>query len=129
MPVDSTQPTRERRALPRYAGGEISAYVRRKGSFGRLSVEIVDFNRHGAAIQLHQPLPAEQVVYLTLRHGMTQLERIIGVVHNCVNVASGFRCGIRFRTQSDQQFDRLMIEGQLAELEARLSGTDAADAG
>jgi hypothetical protein len=50
------------------------------------------------------------------------LERIIGVVHNCLPMASGFRCGIRFRTQSTLQFDRMVIEGQLEALEADLCG-------
>jgi hypothetical protein len=110
----------ERRARPRLEGQEISAFVRLKGSFSRLSVEVLDFNRHGAAIHLHTPLPREQVVFLTLKHGATQLERIIGVVHNCLDLKSGFRCGIRFRTQSELQFDKAVIEDQLAALESRL---------
>ena len=112
----------ERRALPRLEGQEISAFVRQKGSFSRISVEVLDFNRHGAAIHLHTPLPREQVVFLTLKLGSTQLERIIGVVHNCLDLKGGFRCGIRFRTQSDLQFDKAATEDQLAELESRLSG-------
>lgn len=115
----------ERRALPRLPGQQISAFVRRKGSFNRLSVEVLDFNRHGAAIQLHTPLPREQVVFLTLKLGSTQLERIIGVVHNCLDLKSGYRCGIRFRTQSDLQFDKAVIEDQLAALEGHLSEADA----
>jgi hypothetical protein len=111
---------KERRALPRFDGGRIAAYVRPKGRFNRLSVEVLDFNRHGAAIQVHQPLAREQLVFLTLKHGMTRLERIIGVVHNCMPTDSGFRCGIRFRTQSDLQFDKVQIDAQLADLEALL---------
>ena len=111
---------RERRALPRFAGHEIAAFVRQKGSFSRLSVEVLDFNRHGAAIHLHTPLPREQVVFLTLKHGNTQLERIIGVVHNCLDLKTGYRCGIRFRTQSELQFDKSATEDQLAALESRL---------
>lgn len=115
-PVDAA----ERRALPRLDGQQIAAYVRRKGSFSRQSVEVLDFNRHGAAIHLHNPLPREQVIYLTLKLGATQLERIIGVVHNCLNLKSGYRCGVRFRTQSDLQFDRAAIENELVALERRL---------
>ena len=115
MPRKTARDKRERRSLPRYTGAGISAYVRPKGSFSRLSAEIIDFNRYGAAIRVNQPLPAEQVVYLSLRHGTTQLQRIIGVVHNCVNFDSSFRCGIRFRTESEQQFDRVMIQGQLGQ--------------
>ncbi len=110
----------ERRALPRLEGQEISAFVRLKGSFSRLSVEVLDFNRHGAAIQLHIPLPREQVVFLTLKHGETQLERVTGVVHNCLDLKSGYRCGIRFRTQSELQFDKAVTEDQLAMLESDL---------
>jgi hypothetical protein len=110
----------ERRALPRLDGQEIAAFVRQQGSFSRLSVEVLDFNRHGAAIHLHTPLPREQVVFLTLKHGNTQLERIIGVVHNCLDLKTGYRCGIRFRTQSELQFDKASTEDQLAALERRL---------
>jgi hypothetical protein len=120
--LPSSQSSRqvERRALPRLDGREISAFVRLKGSFSRLSVEVLDFNRHGAAIHLHIPLPREQVIFLTLKHGSTQLERIIGVVHNCLDLESGYRCGIRFRTQSELQFDKTVIENQLATLERQL---------
>ena len=116
----SAQKPTERRALPRLAGQQISAFLRLKGSFSRLSVEILDFNRHGAAIQLHTPLPREQIVFLTLKHGSTRLERIIGVVHNCLDLKSGYRCGIRFRTQSELQFDKTAVEDQLASLESQL---------
>ena len=129
MPIEPVTARRERRALPRYAGNGLTAYVRPKGRFSRLSVDVIDFNRHGAAIHVHQPLAAEQIVYLTLKHGMTRLPRIIGVVHNCVTLESGFRCGIRFRVRSDLQFDSEMIESQLAALEAMLSGLEQADAG
>ena len=49
----SAEPSRQvdRRALPRLDGQGISAFVRLKGSFSRLSVDILDFNRHGAAIR------------------------------------------------------------------------------
>ena len=120
----STQPevhSAERRALPRLEGQQISAFVRQKGSFSRLSVQVLDFNRHGAAVQLHTPLSREQVVFLTLKLGSMQLERIIGVVHNCLDLKDGYRCGIRFRTQSELQFDKAATEDQLAALESRLS--------
>ena len=32
-----------------------------------MSVDIIDFNRHGAAIHVHQPLSSEQVVYLMIQ--------------------------------------------------------------
>lgn len=121
MASESAKAPRERRVLPRFAGCGLSAYVRPRGSFSRLSVEIIDFNRHGAAVHVHQPLNSEQVVYLTLKHGGTHLPRLIGVVHNCVTLETGFRCGIRFRPQSDLQFDSVMIEAQLAQLEGLLS--------
>ena len=113
----------ERRTLPRLTGQEISAFLRRKGSFNRLAVEVLDFNRHGAAIQLQTPLPREQVVFLTLRHGSTELKKIIGVVHNCLGLASGYRCGVRFRTGSALQLDRSLIERQLALLESQLAAS------
>jgi len=120
MSAETASSTEERRALPRLDGRQILAYVRPKGSLNWLSVEVLDFNRHGAAVQTHQPLAREKLVYLRLMHGMTRLERIIGVVHNCLPTDRGFRCGIRFRIQSDLQFDKAQIEGQLADLEATL---------
>lgn len=120
-PRANSPDSNERRGLPRLEGPDISAFVRLKGSFSRISVEVLDFNRHGAAIHLHTPLPPGQLVFLTLKHGATQLERIIGVVHNCLDLKSGFRCGIRFRTQSELQFDQTAAEAELAALESRLS--------
>ena len=48
------------------------------------------------------------------------LERVIGVVHNCLVHNQGYRCGIRFRTESLLQFDRNHVEAALAELETAL---------
>ena len=87
----------------------------------QLSVQVLDFNRFGLAARCQRPLKVDQIVFLTLNDGEHFLERVIGVVHNCLSVDDGYRCGIRFRTQSPLQFDRTDVEARLAKLEAALA--------
>ena len=47
------------------------------------------------------------------------MDNVIGVVHNCIGIADGYRCGIQFRTCSDLQLDQEITEQDLCELEAR----------
>lgn len=121
-PPSSVQDGAERRTQPRFAGAALVAQVRCKGQLGRQSVEVLDFSRHGVAVRLSRPLPKDQLVYVTLDDGVAPLRRVIGVVHNCVSQKAGYRCGIRFRTQSGQQFDRFMVEAALISMERRLAG-------
>jgi hypothetical protein len=100
------------------------ACVRLKGQLARVPVEVIDFNRHGLAIRCTRPLPKDSLVFLSLNAGEQVLDRVVGVVHNCLGMDEGFRCGIRFRTQSDLQFDREMVEAQLATLELALAGLE-----
>ena len=123
----ATDPVQDRRSQPRFAPQALSALLRLKGELGRISVAVLDFNRHGVAIQCDRPLPKEAHVYLSLDDGVTQLERVIGVVHNCLTFDGGYRCGIRFRPQSKLQFDREVVEARLAELEDRFSAACAED--
>lgn len=89
--------------------------------------QVLDFNRHGVAIELDRPLPKHQLVFVSLDHGEISLPRVIGVVHNCLCRASGYRCGILFRTQSDLQFDKVQVESELARMERQLADGMAAD--
>ena len=107
----------ERRHQPRYRATDLRAQLRLKGHFGRVGNSVVDFNRFGLAIRLQQPLPKQQIVYLSLEIGEMVIERVIGVVHNCLADPEGYRCGILFRTASDMQFDREMVESDLEQLE------------
>ena len=122
MPLERPQ---ERRFHARFAGTGLSAHLRVKGRFGRVQLQIIDFNRHGLAAQLEQPLPKDQLVYLSLDSGVVSIARLIGVVHNCLATTDGYRCGIRFRTESARQFDRAAAESQLKALEQQLQALDS----
>ena len=56
-----------------------------------------------------------------LAAGDTRLENVIGVVHNCIGLPDGYRCGIQFRTCSEFQMDQEAIERELSFLEARFA--------
>ena len=127
-PVVADSPE-ERRRQPRFPSLALSARIRLKGQLNRLNVEVLDFNRHGIAVQVDRPLPKDQLVFMSLDDGNNTLDRVIGVVHNCLSQASGFRCGIRFRTQSGLQFDQDLVEAELARLEATLSALAEPDQG
>ena len=86
---------------------------------------VLDFNRHGLAVHIDRPLPKDQLVFLSLDHDSVCVERVIGVVHNCLAHTGGYRCGILFRTQSDLQFDREQVEAGLAQMEDLLAVTFA----
>lgn len=93
-----------------------------------MAAEVLDFNRHGLAVELDRPLPKDQLVFLSLGHGQISLPRVIGVVHNCLAQSTGYRCGILFRTQSEHQFDRQQVEAALARMEHQLAGTTTMEA-
>jgi hypothetical protein len=115
-----TAANEDRRRQPRFDGSGFRAEVRIKGQFSRMPGEVLDFNRHGVAIELDRPLPKDQLVFVSLDHGDISLPRVIGVVHNCLCRASGYRCGILFRTQSDLQFDKVQVESALAQMEGQV---------
>lgn len=123
MPQELPQ---ERRSQPRISGRTLVVRLRLKGKINRFPVQVVDFSRHGLGVVTDRPLPKDQLVYLSLEHPgartepLMTLERVIGVVHNCLNHAEGYRCGIRFRTESTLQFDRHHVEASLDEIERRL---------
>ena len=115
----------DRRNLDRVPAHGLVAIVRRKGRITRLQGAVVDFNRHGMAMVLDQPLPKDSTVIIAIAGAGQRLENLIGVVHNCTSSSDGFRCGIQFRTRSDLQHDCNEVEAQLIELETILASQDA----
>lgn len=113
----------ERRTTPRYDSDGMMVGVRRKGRLALLQGPAHDFNRHGLALVLDQPLPKDATVYVSLHAGEVKLDNIIGVVHNCIALEQGYRCGIQFRTYSDLQFDQDVTSASLTELEARFKSS------
>jgi len=94
-------------------------YVRKKGRLAQLEGLSIDFNRHGLALVIDQPLPKDALVFISLASGDLKLSDILGVVHNCCSCPGGYRCGIQFRTSSSLQLDQAMTEQELCILEAR----------
>ena len=77
--------------------------------------------RHGLAVRFDRPLPKDKLVFLSMHSTDLHLDQVIGIVHNCFAQDDGYRCGIRFRTQSALQFDRELVEGALLEIESKLT--------
>ena len=109
----------ERRSKPRYPTDGLLVCVRRKGRLGLLEGLAQDFNRHGVAMLVDQPIPKNTKLYVSLLSGDTKLDNVIGIVHNCIALTDGYRCGIRFRTNSELQLDKELTEHELTILEAR----------
>jgi hypothetical protein len=109
----------ERRSKPRYPTDGLLVWVRKKGRLGHLEGLAQDFNRHGLAMLIDQPLPKDATVYVSLFNDEIKLDNVIGIVHNCTGLADGYRCGIQFRTYSELQLDKAPTERVLAILEAR----------
>jgi len=113
----------ERRTTTRFESDGMIVSVRRKGRLGQLQGPAHDFNRYGLALVLDQPLAKEATVYVSLHAGETKLDNVIGVVHNCIALTSGYRCGIQFRTSSGLQLDQVSTFESLCLLEAYFSKT------
>lgn len=111
----------ERRTQPRYDATGLAVSVRAKGRLARLRGMVLDFNRHGLAVFLDQPLTKHLQVFLHLRAGSRQVQDLIGVVHNCTAFAEGYRCGIQFRTDSVMQLDPDEVRDLLQNLEAEFA--------
>ena len=109
--------TAERRSLPRFDADGLSITLRVKGRIARLQGAVVDFNRHGVAVCLDQPIKKDKQCYLTIHLAGQVMHEIVGVVHNCTVLPDGYRLGIQFRTDSALQFDRDVVLAQLQALE------------
>ena len=86
---------------------------------------VLDFNRHGITIELTQRLPMHKPLFVNLRYGRFDTEAIVATAHNChaLDAGHGYRCGIRFRTESDLQLDREEVELALQKVEADLAAS------
>jgi hypothetical protein len=109
----------DQRSTARFKTDGLLVNVRRKGRLNRLEGLAQDFNRHGLSMIIDQPLVKESVVLVALILGDSRITNVVGVVHNCIAVEHGYRCGIQFRTGSSQQMDRQLIEQELTILERR----------
>ena len=107
----------DRRTLPRFTGDDLQIALRQRGRLSRTTASVLDFNRFGIAVLIREPLPKEKQIFLSLRCGEVHLDNVIGVVHNCIPQQDGFRCGIQFRTRSELQFDKDLVENVLLDLE------------
>lgn len=111
----------ERRTTPRFEAKGLAITVRAKGRLARLTGMVLDFNRHGIAVFLDQPLTKHHPVFVNLHAGSRHLRDLIGVVHNCTAFAEGYRCGIQFRTESIMQLDPDLVRETLEVLEREFS--------
>ena len=114
----------DRRLAARIAIPELLVTCRPQGRFRRFKVPVIDFNRFGLAMQVSAPLSLDQYVHLWLDQTRDRPMRLLGVVHNCVSHAAGYRCGVRFRNDLRPQHNPERIERELIALEMALAGMD-----
>ena len=115
----------ERRARQRSPANGLLVTVRRSGRISRLEGAAVDFSRFGVGIILDQSLPKDSLVYLKIVGAAHYLDGIIGIVHNCIALDSGYRCGIQFRTSSQRQDNQQQVEASLIRLEDQFKNIGA----
>ncbi len=111
----------DRRSLPRFSTVDVEVRIRPRGQLTHMPARLIDFNRYGVALLLAEPLPKDKKVFVHLECGNACLDDVVGVVHNSLRHEDGYRCGIRFRTQSDAQFDRQAVEQKLIEIEGMIA--------
>jgi PilZ domain len=117
----------ERRALVRFPVSEMTASISVRFRIGSYQANVVDFNRHGITIELSRRLPMNKPLFVDLRYPGLDSETIVATAHNCrtLNGGRGYRCGIRFRTDSHLQLDRDDVELALRTVEAQLANAPA----
>ncbi len=113
----------ERRLKDRYPADGLVVSVRKKGGLLHLQGLATDFNRYGIALVLNQALAKDSKVYISLGFGDTRIQNVVGVVHNCVALQAGYRCGIQFRTA--QQSEQMETNVRLQLLEDQFVAMDA----
>ena len=113
----------ERRNLPRYDGQDLEVSIRPQGRLTRHGGRPQDFNRHGFALIVDQQITKDAQVFVQLAFEEVRLDNVVGIVHNCIKVETGYRVGIQFRTRSDLQFDQNYVESVLQYIEAVLGRT------
>jgi len=118
----------ERRARQRVPANGLLVTVRRSGRISRLEGAAVDFSRFGVGIILDQSLPKDSLVYLKIVGAAHYLDGVIGIVHNCIALDAGYRCGIQFRTSSELQDNQQQIKTSLTRLENQFKNIGATTA-
>ena len=116
----------ERRLKTRYPTDGLVVSVRKKGGLLHLQGLAADFNRHGIALLLNQALGKDSKVFISLAFGEIQVHNVVGIVHNCVALKEGYRCGIQFRTASNQQMEQTETNLRLRNLEEQFIAAEAA---
>ncbi len=115
----------ERRLRARYPSDGLVVSVRKKGGLLNLQGLAADFNRHGIALLLNQALSKDSKVFISLGLGEIQIQNVVGIVHNCVALPEGYRCGIQFRTASNQQMEQTETNVRLRMLEEHFIAAEA----
>lgn len=94
-----------------------------RSRIGSYQGTVVDFNRQGITIELAHPLPMNKPLFVNLRYPRLDTETIVATAHNCHALDRGrkYRCGIRFRTNSQLQLDRDEVESALRRVESDLA--------
>ena len=115
----------ERRVRKRKVANGLLVTVRRSGHISHLEGAAVDFSRFGVGIILDQSLPKDSLVYLKIVGAAHYLDSVIGIVHNCIALDVGYRCGIQFRTSSERQDNQQQVEASLIRLENQFKNISA----
>jgi hypothetical protein len=103
----------------------MTASVSVRFRIGSCQGTVIDFNRHGVTIELTHRIPLHKPLFVDLRYGRLDTETVVATAHNCRALDGGrrFRCGIRFRTDSNLQLDRDEVESALRKVEAELASS------
>ncbi|MDA1077300.1 MAG: hypothetical protein O3A63_21515 [Proteobacteria bacterium] len=118
----------DRRRTERFGcPGDFTLTLRVKGTLKKFEVRALDYHRYGVAICSDRPYPTSTKLIADIAWRDLALSNLHCVVHNCTRTRQGYRCGLGFRTQSVDQFDRAEAEHKLFELE-RLLMNEIADA-
>jgi hypothetical protein len=100
----------------------LSATIGQRFRWGRVTADVLDFNRHGMSVRLPRPLPGNQPLEIQLDFGDLHIPDIVGVIHNSRCLRDGsVRYGVQFRTGARTQLDRNAVRAQLARLEGELA--------
>ena len=117
----------ERRSFERFPVTNMKATISVRFRFGTHQGDVVDFNRFGVTAVLRRPLPVNKPLFISLKYQSSRLDEVVGAAHHCRLSPDGtFRCGIRFRTSSPNQFDRDETELLLEALERKIAESRSA---
>ena len=61
----SSDGAHDRRIQPRFLASDLCAQLRIKGQFGRLAIDVLDFNRHGFDFRFNEKHPGRTYIATT----------------------------------------------------------------